>query len=50
MNIPKPAVTEGDEDAEKNTDSKVPLPQTLVRIPVDAGEVGLNDRSSGDDR
>ena len=37
--IPKPGAPEGDEErAEKRGDSEVPLPQTLVRIPVESEE------------
>ncbi len=50
VKVPKPAVTEGDEDADKDPQPKVPLPQTLVRIPLDVGEIGLDEKSSGDDR
>ena len=41
VKIPKPAAMEGGEGAdEEQKESEVPLPQTLVRIPVEPEEVG----------
>lgn len=49
VKIPKPASSEGDDGTDKGQNPKVPLPQTLVRIPVDAGDFGLDPKGSEDD-
>lgn len=35
MKIPKPSATEDDETSEETHKTEVPLPQTLVRIPIE---------------
>ena len=49
VKTPKPASSEGDDGTDKGQNSKVPLPQTLVRIPVDAADFGLDPKGSEDD-
>ena len=51
MKLPKPTAPEDDDGEEKPKDSDVPLPQTLVRIPVEPEQqLGEAQHDAGNER